>query len=400
MISSFSLKTPHQIIFGPGKLTELEHLISRFGSRPLLVLGNRSFLETTQYHEVQRIFAKLRIKAETIHIRPEPSPFTIDETVAKFSCERIDLVIAIGGGSALDSGKAISAMLAEENEVSLFLEGVGNALPSGRKIPFIAVPTTSGTGSEATSNAVLSTVGCQGVKSSLRHDNYLPNIALVDPILTLSCPPKLTVACSMDCFTQLVEGYLSTKSSFVAEALALEGIGAVRRSLRVVCKDGKNLSARADLSYGALLSGIVLTNSGLGTVHGFASAIGGLYAIPHGVICGTLMASANAHTLNHLRLNCADHPALAKYTKLGRIFSDQQHKADAWYQDYFIEELQRLTVELDLPYLSEFGVTTADIQKIVDKTGNKYNPAQLTKEELAKILKDRINRSSIGTNAN
>ena len=399
LISSFSLKMPPQIIFGPGKLDELGSIVGRFGSRPLLVLGSHSFLETKQYHKVQRTFAKQGSKAETAHISCEPSPAMIDAIVAEYSCKGIDLVIAIGGGSTLDSGKAISAMLVEEKKVSRFLEGVGNAIPSGRKLPFIAIPTTSGTGSEATSNAVLSAVGNEGFKSSLRHDNYIPNLALVDPSLTLSCPSKLTVACSMDCFTQLVEGYLSTSSSFVAEALALEGIRAVRRSLRVVCKDGGNLPARTDLSYGALLSGIVLANSGLGTIHGFASAIGGLFVIPHGVICGTLMAPANAHTLNNLRINCADHPALVKYTKLGRIFSDQPHKADVWYQDYFIEELQRLAVELDLPYLSEFGVTSADIEKIVDKTGNKYNPAQLSKEELASILKNRINRSSIGTNA-
>lgn len=398
-ICSFGLKMPAQIIFGVGKIAELGPIIGRFGARPLLVLGSRSFLKTNQYHQVQRIFAKLGIKVETVHISSEPSPAMIDAIVAKFSCEEIDLVIAIGGGSTLDSGKAISAMLAEEKEVSRFLEGVGNAIPSGRKIPFIAVPTTSGTGSEATSNAVLSSVGREGYKSSLRHDNYLPNLALVDPSLTLSCPPKLTVACSMDCFTQLVEGYLSTNSSWVTEGLALEGIRAVRRSLRIVCKDGGNLSARTDLSFGALLSGIVLANSGLGTVHGFASALGGLFAIPHGVICGTLMAPTNAHSLNNLRINCAAHPALAKYTKLGRIFSDQQHKADAWYQDYFIEELHRLTVDLDLPYLSEFGVTTADIHKIVEKTGNKYNPAQLSKEELANILQNRISRSSRGIDA-
>lgn len=158
----------------------------------------------------------------------------------------------------------------------------------------------------------------------------------------------------------------------------------------MVCADGSNLPARIDLSYAALLSGIVLTNSGLGTVHGFASVIGGLFAIPHGVVCGTLMAPANALTLRSLRANASGHPALTKYTKLGKIFSDQEHSTDAWYQDYFIEELERLAMELDVPKLSEYGVRTTDIKNIVDKTGNKYNPAQLTKEELANILHCRI----------
>lgn len=390
LLSSFALITPPHIIFGPGKLNQLEYIISRFGSRPLLVLGHGSFLKSHHYHQVQQIFDKLGLKAGTVHIGSEPSPAMIDAIVAKLSDAGIDLVIAIGGGSVLDGGKAISAMLAEKTEISRFLEGVGDKIPSGRKVPFIAIPTTSGTGSEATSNAVLSSVGREGFKSSLRHDNFIPNLALVDPNLTLSCPPKLTVPCSMDCFTQLVEGYLSTNSSSLTETLALEGLKAVHRSLRTVCHDSGNLPARTDLSYGALLSGIVLANSGLGTVHGFASAIGGLFPIPHGVICGTLMAAANSLTLNKLRTNNPVHPALAKYTKLGQIFSEQHHKTDTWYQDCFIEQLRSLTAELAIARLGEFGVTAADVPKIVGKTGNKYNPSQLTKEELADILLSRI----------
>ena len=391
MISPFSFKTPPHIIFGPGKLAELERLIVRFGSRPLVVLGNRSFLETDHFNSLQKIFSKLGIKLQTVHISSEPSPEMINTIVADPSYKEIDQVIGIGGGSTLDSGKAISAMLVEGGKVTRFLEGVGTERSTGNKLPFIAIPTTSGTGSEATSNAVISSVGKQGFKSSLRHDNYIPNIALVDPSLTLSCPQKITIACSLDCFTQLVEGYLSTNSSSLSDALALEGIRAIHRSLPVVCSDGSNLPARTDLSYAALLSGIVLANSGLGTVHGFASAIGGLFAIPHGVVCGTLMAPANAHTLKSLRANSSAHPALTKYTKLGKIFSDQKHKPNAWYQDYFIEELESLTTELDVPKLSEYGMGTIDIKNIVRKTGNKYNPAQLTKEELTNILNCRIN---------
>ena len=318
----------------------------------------------------------------------------IDGIVSTLSGTGIDLVIAIGGGSVLDSGKAISAMLAEEKEITRFLEGVGDTIPSGRKIPFIAIPTTSGTGSEATSNAVLSSVGRDGFKSSLRHDNFIPNLAIIDPRLTLSCPPKLTVACSMDCFTQLVEGYLSTNSSVITDALAVSGIQAVHNSLRTVSHDGGNLCARTDLAYAALLSGIVLANSGLGTVHGFASIIGGLFPIPHGVICGTLMAPVNAQTLKNLRANNADHSALSKYTGLGRIFSGQQDKTDSWYQDSFIDQLYRLADDLDIARLSEFGLGPGDVPKIVAKTGNKYNPSQLTKEQLTDILLSRVENST------
>lgn len=390
MISSFNLKFPAQILFGPGKLAELENIIGRFGSRPLLVLGNRSFSETAHYDSIQSIFLKLGVQTRSVHIGSEPSPEMIDTIVADPYCKEIDLVIAIGGGSVLDGGKAISVMLAEGGHVRRFLEGVGDKIPSGSKIPFIAIPTTSGTGSEATSNAVISSVGRQGFKNSLRHDNFIPDIALIDPTLTLSCPREITAACGMDCFTQLVEGYISTNSSPLVDVLALEGVRAIRRSLRLVCDDGSNLDARTDLSYAALLSGIVLSNSGLGTVHGFASAAGGLLSIPHGVICGTLMAQVNSLTLKKLRATAKDHPALIKYTELGKIFSDQQSKADGWYQDFFIEELQRLSDDLNIEKLGKYGASITDIQTIVEKTGNKYNPVQLTREELATILRNRI----------
>jgi len=390
VIAPFNLKMVPQIIFGAARLMELKNVIGRFGTKPLLVLGRSSFAATEHYYSLQQVLTELDIRAKTVHIDSEPSPAMIDAIVADPSCAEIDLVIAIGGGSTLDGGKALSAMLAEGGEVSRFLEGVGSAKPSGRKLPFIAIPTTSGTGSEATGNAVLSSVGSRGFKCSLRHDNFIPNLALVDPALTLTCPKELTVACSMDCFTQLVEGYLSTHGSAFTDALALNGIRAVRRSLGPVCADGNNLPARTDLAYAALLSGIVLGNSGLGTVHGFASAVGGLFTIPHGVVCGTLMAPANALTLKGLREAGGATPALAKYAELGKIFSERTSKPDAWYQDYFIAELERLAVELNLPKLSDFGVTTADIDRIVDKTGNKYNPVPLTREAMSEVLRRRI----------
>jgi len=390
MISSFSLKLPQHIIFGPGKLSELGKNIARFGSHPLLVVGQRWFLESDHYNSIQRMFSQLRLQVQTVHIGSEPSPEMINTIVAHPSYQDVDLVIAIGGGSTLDGGKAISVMLAEKGDLTRFLEGVGTVTPSGRKLPFIAIPTTSGTGSEATSNAVLSSVGTQGFKSSLRHDNFIPNLALVDPTLTLSCPQQLTVACGMDCFTQLVEGFLSTNSSSITDAFAIEGLNALERSLRLVCDDGNNLAARSDLAYATLLSGIVLCNSGLGTVHGFASVIGGLFAIPHGVICGTLMAPANKQTLKSLRAIGNPHPALDKYARLGKVFCDQKNKKDTWYQDYFIEELEKIANELRIPKLNAYGLTPADIKNIVDKTGNKYNPVELTKVDLTNILRSRI----------
>lgn len=390
MLPPFNLHAPPQILFGPGKLTVLSDVLPRFGRRPLLVLGNKSFCKTVSYQEIQAIFSKLNISVEVTHIRAEPSPEVIDEIVTVHRQSDRDMVIAIGGGSVLDAGKALSAMLIEGGSITRFLEGVGTEKPTGNTLPFIAIPTTSGTGSEATSNAVISSVGKSGFKKSLRHDNFIADLALVDPNLTLSCPKEITVACSMDCFTQLVEGYLSTNSSRITDALALDGIKAVHRSLRAACADGDNLSARTDLAYGALLSGIVLANAGLGTIHGFASTIGGYFTIPHGVVCGTLMAAANQLTLKSLQIKGDKANTLQKFTNLGLICSGADSKSDVWFQDFFTEELERLTIDLAIPKLGDFGVTADDIGKLVSETGNKYNPVKLSEEELAKILQSRI----------
>lgn len=393
MIHSFGLQIPAQILFGPGRLSDLTDIAQRFGSRPLLVLGSSSFAAGDHCQALLAAFRKLNISPQTVHIGAEPSPQLIDGIVADTPATAQDMVIAIGGGSALDAGKALAAMLVERGPVTRYLEGVGSGeKPSGRKLPFIAVPTTSGTGSEATSNAVISAVGADGFKRSLRHDRYFPNLAMIDPVLTFSCPRELTVACSMDCFTQLVEGYLSNQASRLTDTLALDGIRAVWRSLEIVCRDGSDLPARTDMAYGALLSGIVLANAGLGTVHGFASAIGGYFAVPHGVICGTLMAATNRFTVRSLRRTETNPEALHKYATLGRVCSKATDRTESWYQDFFIEELERLTDQLHIPKLDEVGINRDDIEKIVGQTANKYNPAILQKEELTGILLTRMNR--------
>jgi len=387
MIPSFSLGSPGQIIFGPGRLVELGKHLPFFGARPLLVLGRTSFTAGTAFAILQQILSEAAIPVKTVHISAEPSPAIIDAIVADQQYGDIDLIVAVGGGSTLDAGKALAAMLVEGGEVGRFLEGIGTMTPSGKKLPFIAIPTTAGTGSEATSNAVLSAVGSAGFKRSLRHNNYFANLALVDPLLTLSCPKTLTLACGMDCYTQLVEGYLSTGGCPLTDNLALEGIKHVSRALPALAKDGDNLAARCAMSYGTLLSGLVLANAGLGTVHGFAGAIGGLFAIPHGVICGSLMARTNKASLYNLRSTAPHHPALDKYTTLGQMISDQPGKSDAWYQDHFIFALEELKNELAIPSLRDYGVIADDAPRIAGQTANKNNPAKLSTEELMEILR-------------
>jgi alcohol dehydrogenase class IV len=303
------------------------------------------------------------------------------------------MVIAIGGGSVLDAGKAISAMLVEQKPVTDFLEGVGTKQPGGVKLPFLAIPTTAGTGSETTNNAVIKSPE-NGFKKSLRHKNYPPDLTLVDPETTLSCPPSLTAACGMDCFTQLTEAYLSTRASSLTDSLAIDGLHGIARSLETAFLDGSNLQARSDMAYAALLSGIVLSNAGLGTVHGLAGTIGGFFDIPHGAVCTTLMAATNRTTLNALRKStektAAEETALQKYSTLGRIFSKKSNKTDNWFQDFFIDELIRLTELFKLPSLDTFGMNSTDLERIISASSNKYNPVQLTREDLLHILSSRL----------
>lgn len=390
MPSTFSFSSLPEIRFGAGCFSELSNMVAGYGRHPLLVLGGRSFTRSGHWRDLTDSLLQSGCLLEQVSITGEPSPETIDAITDRYRLSEIDVVVAIGGGSVLDAGKALAVMLVEGGTVERFLEGVGLETPSGRRLPCIAVPTTSGTGSETTANAVLSRVGSAGFKRSLRHPRFIPDIALVDPALTLTLPRDLTLACGMDAFSQLVEAYLSTKASPMSDALAADGIRAACRSLRRVCEHGDDLEARADMAYAAMLSGIVLTQAGLGVIHGFASAIGGLFAIPHGIICGTLMAAANRITLDRLRRTGENTVALGKYAQLGRWCGAADNTSPESQQDHFISELVQLADVTGISRLGRFGVKTAELDRILDCSGNKNNPAVLNREEMRQILASRI----------
>lgn len=389
MPRNFSLISPPRILFGPGKLCELRTLLPELGSRPLLILG-KSFAGCAHFEGLEAMLADLALPYSVVEVSGEPSPQLIDNIVADMRHGGCDMVLAIGGGSVLDAGKAVAAMMVEGGEVERFLEGVGTMAPSGRKLPILAVPTTAGTGSEATANAVLSRVGPGGYKKSLRHPRYCPDIALVDPQLTSSCPESLTVACALDCLSQLVEGYLSTQASPLTDALAREGITAAMGGLKAVMRGAIDLEARSQLSYAALLSGIVLANAGLGTVHGLAGAIGGLFAIPHGVVCGRLLFPCNRQTLDKLRTTAPQHAALAKYTELGRLSSGRDGCDDSWYQDAFIAFLEELASHPALVGFTTYTMSEADVAAILSESGNKNNPLPLEVDEQRTILRSLL----------
>jgi alcohol dehydrogenase class IV len=361
-----------------------------FGCEIVLVTGKESFIKSEHAARLFQDFRKVGIKNHIITVSGEPSPVIIDQAVKDLSGENIKLVIGIGGGSVLDAGKAISAMMFRSDSVVEFLEGVGTREHPGTKIPYIAIPTTSGTGSEATKNAVISQIGENGFKRSLRHDNFVPDIAMVDPELTLQCPENITSASGMDCFTQLTEAYLSDKANEYTDALAMEGFKAIRYSLIRSYTNGDDIVARTGMSFAALTSGICLANAGLGAVHGFASSIGGMFNIPHGLVCGTLMAISNEVNIRELRKSGNNMVALKKYAVLGKLFLDEERRSDVYYIDGFIAYLHKLSSDLHLPGLKKYGLKEEDAEMVCEKTEIKNNPVKLSVDNLMEIFISRL----------
>jgi alcohol dehydrogenase class IV len=390
MVKPFQFSRLPRILFRNGMISELASIARKYGNKILLVTGKNSFLNSVQSEQLFHSLKKNGIGYEIFSVSGEPSPDLIDQAVKRFDSEAINLVVGIGGGSVMDSGKAVSAMMYRSESVAEFLEGVGNKEHPGTKLPYIAIPTTSGTGSEATKNAVISQIGKDGFKRSLRNDNFVPDIALIDPELTLNCPAEITAASGMDCFTQLAEAYLSDKSNQYTDALALEGLKAIKTSLARSFKDGKNIEARSNMSFAALTSGICLANAGLGVVHGFASSLGGMYNIPHGLICGTLMAVSNEVNIRELRYQGNNDVALKKYALLGKLFSNKSRQTDEYYQDSFISYLHNLTQELQLKGLQEAGFEEKNIGIVCSGTELKNNPVKLADENLQEILYRRL----------
>ncbi|MGD0340308.1 MAG: iron-containing alcohol dehydrogenase [Bacteroidales bacterium] len=390
MVKPFQFARLPKIYFKNGTLSDLPALIRLFGKSVILVTGKKSFVESERGSEILNKLNSEGISYKHVTIDSEPSPEIIDYTVSVIGRKKVDVVVAIGGGSVLDAGKSISAMLYKTGSVIDYLEDIGTKEHPGTKVPFIAAPTTSGTGSEATKNAVISRIGKKGFKRSLRHDNFVPDIALVDPELTINCPTSVTAASGMDCFSQLTEAFLSDKSNPYTDALAIEGLKSIRNSLEKAYNDGSDLSARTGMSFAALTSGICLANAGLGVVHGFASSIGGMYRISHGVICGTLMAAANEVNVRRLKSNPDNREALKKYSRLGKIFLEGKRGSDDYYIDGFISCLHDLTNELHLPGLKESGVEVNILAAICDSTDCKNNPVKLDPNDLMEILSQRF----------
>lgn len=395
-IPAFACARLPRILFGSGKLAELPDLVQGYGRKVLLVTGVRSFRASPRWDWLTAELARRGLSFEHLAVADEPSPELVDAAVQAFHGKGIEVLVAIGGGSVLDAGKAIAGLLPHGNSVLDHLEGVGRNLPyHGPATPFIAVPTTAGTGSEATKNAVLSVRGPEGYKKSFRHDCLVPEYAVVDPELLATCPPELIAADGMDAFTQLLESYVSTRASPMTDALAWSGMSAFREGLFDALAGGEGAAAqagRAKLAYASLMSGITLAQAGLGSVHGLASPLGAFYPIPHGLACGTLLAEATAVNLRALKERLPDSPALPKYAQAGRLLAVQEC-ADAEAHAALLATLDEWTERLNLKRLGAFGVLPEHLPKIVaNARGNSMltNPVVLTDAEIGGIVTARL----------
>lgn len=392
---NFNVAPLPQIRFGGGRLAELPDVTRAWGCRVLLITGARAFRATPAWQTLTEALADCHL--HDMVVDGEPSPQLVDAAVARFRDANIDVVVGIGGGSVLDAAKAIAGLLPFGNSVLDHLEGVGRGLPyTGPALPFIAVPTTAGTGSEATRNAVLSVQGEQGYKKSFRHDTLVPRVALVDPELLHSCPPARIAANGMDALTQLLESFVSTRASPFTDALARDALQRVARGFEAAWRGGDSEDAargREAMAYGALISGITLAQAGLGSVHGLASPLGAYFPIPHGEACGTLVAAATHANIRLLHTREPDSIALHKYAEAGRILSGQHGLSDEEAQDALVAKLHAWTEMMDIPRLGNFGITEQDIPRIVaDSRGNSMqtNPIVMTDDEIAQLVRSRL----------
>ncbi|MFN7921067.1 MAG: iron-containing alcohol dehydrogenase [Bryobacteraceae bacterium] len=361
---NFEFATAGRIVFGPGKIRELRVP----GARPLLVTGRSAQVSLDA--------------AARVLVTGEPTVDLARDGARQAREAGCDSVVAIGGGSVIDAGKAIAALVPNSGEPLDYLEVVGHGRTLERDpLPLLAIPTTAGAGAEATRNAVLASTEHK-VKASMRHPAMLPRLALIDPELTVTLPPALTAATGLDALTQLIEPYVSLKANPLTSALCAEGMRLIADSLRRAWSDGKNLEARSAMSLASLYGGMALANAGLGAVHGLAAPIGGLFLAPHGAVCAALLGPVMRANIRALRRT--DSGALDRYGAVAEFLMGRgdPDAAAAW--------CEKLVADLKIPRLSTYGMSAGDIRVVVarsmEASSMKANPVKLDASELAAVL--------------
>lgn len=396
VIHPFSLARLPRIVFGRGRRAAIAMEARHFGSRALIVTGARSFRESPDWAALQDDLTGHGVAFEVVGVEGEPSPDLVDETVAAHRGQGIDMVIGIGGGSALDAAKAIAGLLPTGNSVMDHLEGVGRGRPyDGPALPLIAVPTTAGTGSEATKNAVLSRQGPEGFKKSFRHETLVARLAIVDPDFLVSCPRSVIAANGMDAFTQLLESFVATGANAMTDALAWSGMEAFRDGFLAtwIGNEPSAAAGRSCMAYAAMLSGVALAQTGLGSVHGLASPLGAYFPIPHGVVCGTLVAEATDINIEALRRRAPDSAVLGKYARVGALLAGRPPSDQDSDCATLVTLLRDLVERVEIPRLSAFGMKGEDIGRVVSGSRGgsmKTNPLLLEDAELTALVERRL----------
>lgn len=382
-MSPFEFATAARIVFGVGVTAQVGPIAAEHGRRALVVTGR----DPTRAEPVLEAIRAAGLATTVLPVAGEPTTADAERGTAIARAAGCDLVVAIGGGSPLDAGKAIAALLTNPGDPLDYLEVVGRGRPlTADPAPFLAVPTTAGTGSEVTKNAVLAaTDHC--VKVSLRSAKMLPRAAIVDPARTLTLPPHVTADCGLDALTQLIEPFVSLRANPLTDALCRDGIARAARALPRACADGRDLDARTDMALASLYGGLALANAALGAVHGFAGPIGGMFpGAPHGAVCARLLPEVVRINARALRERAPEHPALARHCEVAHLVTGDP----AATIDDLVAWLRALVTTLQVRPLAAHGLALADLPAIVDKarraSSMKGNPIVLTDAELHEAL--------------
>jgi alcohol dehydrogenase class IV len=379
-----------RIVFGCGTSGQLAELTASMGKHALLVSnagqpgdGGAIDLMTTQ-------FSAGGIETTVFRQTGEPTVSDVDQAVTLARQAGCDVVIGLGGGSAIDAAKAVAGLLSNGGSPLDYMEVIGQGLPLTRPAaPWIAVPTTAGTGAEVTKNAVLASPA-QHFKASLRSEHLLARIALIDPELAVPVSPQVTACSGMDALCQLIESYTSNRAQPISDALAIKGIELAAGSLTRVFADGRDLEARQDMALAAMLSGVTLANVGLGAVHGFAAPLGAHLPIPHGAVCAALLPHVVRANITALQAESAEHPCLGRYDHVGRMLTGDHALEPAEARQAAVQFLGDLARQLQIPPLATFGLQPRQIPELValarKASSMRYNPVVLSDEALTEIL--------------
>jgi alcohol dehydrogenase class IV len=364
----FEFATAGRIVFGRGVASQLPALVREFGTRALLVTGRSPRAVPLS-------------DCERFEVAGEPTVEDIRQGAGR--AHGCDLVVSIGGGSVIDAGKAIAAVCRNSGEPLDYLEVVGQGRPlENPPLPFVAVPTTAGTGAEVTRNAVLGSPEHR-VKASLRSALMLPRVALVDPELTRSLPAAVTVSTGLDALTQLIEPYVSPRATPMTDALCLSGIELIRDALPRAHKNGEDLDAREAMSLASLYGGIALANAGLGVVHGFAAPIGGMLNLAHGAICAALLPRGMKANIRALRERDPHSDALARYGVIAQVLTG---RSNAVAEDG-AKAVAELCDALEVPALNiHEDQRSTIVEKAAKASSMKANPIVLTQQELLDVI--------------